>query len=84
MFIISKTIKGKEFIYSNRFSILCENEKQANVLANFMNKNNNSAIDDFKLKNNELWHVYKIDKYDAQPRYKLKTTNNKISIAEIF
>ena len=84
MFIISKTIKGQEYLYSNKYSILCENEKQARELASFLNKNNNSTINDFKLKDNEIWHVYKIDKYDNVPRYKLKNTKGKISIVENY
>lgn len=84
MFIISKTIKGKEYLYSNKYSILCKNEKQAQQLASFLNNNNNDTIGDFKLKDNELYHVYEIDNYDTQPRYKLKSTKNKISIVENY
>lgn len=82
MFIISKTIKGQEFLYSNKYSILCKSKDQANRLASFLNKNNNSTINDFKLKDNEIWYTYEIDKYDNMPRYKLKCTKNKISIVE--
>ena len=84
MYIISKTIKGQEYIYSNKYSILCKNEKQASILANHLNNNNNDTIGDFKLKDNETWHVYKIDKYDTTPRYKLSVTSNKISIKENY
>ncbi len=84
MFIISKTIKGQEYLYSNKYSILCKNEKQAQQLASFLNNNNNSTIGDFKLKDNELYFVYEIDNYDTQPRYKLKSTKNKISIVENY
>lgn len=84
MFIISKTIKGKEYLYSNKHSILCKNEKQAQQLASFLNNNNNDTIGDFKLKDNELYYVYEIDNYDTQPRYKLKSTKNKISIVENY
>lgn len=82
MFIISKTIKGKEFVYSKNYTILCKNEKQARVLAKHLNEHNDSAIGDFKLKENELWFVYEIDKYDTTPRYRLKVTKNKISIVD--
>ena len=82
MFIVSKTIKGKEFIYNNSYSILCKNEEQANKLARFLNENNDTTSNDFKLKDNEIWHTYKIDRYDTRPRYELKTTKNKISIIE--
>ena len=84
MFIISKTIKGKEYLYSNKYSILCKNEKQAQQLASFLNNNNNDTIGEFKLKDNELYYVYEIDNYDTQPRYKLKSTKNKISIVENY
>ncbi len=82
MFIISKTLKGKEYVYSTKHSILCKNEEQARKLASFMNEHNESATNDFKLKDNETWYAYKIDKYDTAPRYKLITTNRKISIKE--
>lgn len=84
MFIVSKTIKGKEYLYSNKHSILCKNKKQAQQLASFLNNNNNDTIGDFKLKDNELYYVYEIDNYDTQPRYKLKNTKNKISIVENY
>lgn len=82
MYIISKTQKGKEYLYSTQHSILCKNEKQARVLADFMNNNNENAIGNFKLKEGEHWWVYEIDKYDTPPRYELKTTKGKISIKE--
>lgn len=84
MFIISKTIKGKEFIYSNKYSILCKSQKQAQAqaLARFLNEHNDTALNDFKLKDNELWYVYEIDKYDTAPRYKISQTKGKISIKE--
>lgn len=84
MFIVSKTIKGKEFVYSGNHSILCEDEKQAQKLAHFMNNHNDTALDIFKLKDDEIWHVYEIDKYDTPARYKLKNTKSKISIAENY
>lgn len=84
MFIISKTIKGQEYVYSNKYSVLCSTKKQAVTLAEFMNKNNDTALGDFKLKDNELWHVYQIDKYDTPARYRLKCTKNKISIVENY
>ena len=80
MIIISKTIKGKEFMYSNKYSILCNNQKQAQALAKFLNEHNDTTIDDFKLKDNELWYVYEIDNYDTIPRYKISQTKGKISI----
>ncbi len=84
MYIISKTIKGKEFVYSNKYSILCKNEKQAQALAKFLNEHNDTTTENFKLKDNEIWHTYEIDKYDTEPRYKIKETKGKISIRENY
>ena len=82
MYIISKTIKGKEFVYSTKYSILCSSKKQAEKLADFMNTHNDTTQGDFKLKDGQAWHVYSIDKYDTPPRYKLSNTHGKISIKE--
>lgn len=81
MFIVAKTIKGKEFIYSNNYSILCKNEIQAKKLAKHLNENNDSAVENWKLKENELWFVYEIDNYSAIPTYRLRNTKNSIKIA---
>ena len=83
MNIISKTIKGKEFSYSKKFMILCNSEKQAKTLAKHLNDNNDNTIGIFKLKDNEVWCDYIIDKYDSEPAYRVKTTKNKISIVEL-
>lgn len=83
MFIISKTIKGNEYLYSKKHSILCRSKVQAEKLANFLNTHNDTALDTFKLKNNEIWYTYQIDDFDAPPRYKLKTTKNAIKIVSI-
>jgi hypothetical protein len=83
MFIISKTIKGKEFMYSKNCMIKCESKKQANFLCECMNVNNSSLNDDFKLKENELYYVYSIDKYDTQPNYRISIRKNKFYIVEI-
>ena len=80
MFIVAKTIKGKEFIYSNNFSILCKNETEAKKLAEHLNNNNESANEKWKLKDNEIWYVYEIDNYSAIPTFKLKSTKNSIKI----
>lgn len=82
MFIVAKTIKEKEFVYDNNYSIKCKNESQASKLAKHLNNNNDTAIGKFKLKDNEIWWVYEIDMYDSIPHYKLKTTKNKISLVE--
>lgn len=84
MFIISKTIEGKEFIYSSKFSILCKSKKQAEELAKFLNEHNDTANGDFKLKDNELWYVYQIDKYDTPPKYRLSQTKKYISVKENY
>lgn len=84
MFIISKTIKGKEYIYSTKYTILCKDKKQADKLANFLNDNNDNSLGDFKLKDNEKWYTYEIYDYDMPPRYILSTTKNKITIKEYF
>lgn len=82
MYIISKTIKGQEYLYSNRYSILCHSKTEAEMLAEHLNKNNNETMEGFRLKDNEIWYVYKIDKYDTPPYYKLVNTKGKISIRE--
>lgn len=80
MFIISKAIKGKEFLYSNYFTILCKNESQAQKLAEHLNSHNESCTEKFRLKENEIWFVYEIDKYDNKPNFKLSVTKDKILI----
>lgn len=84
MYIISKTIKGKEYIYSNKHSILCRSREEALKLSSFLNKNNNDTIGDFKLKEDEYYKLYEIDEYDPIPRYKLKSTKNKITLVENY
>lgn len=84
MFIISKTTKGQEYLYSNKYSVLCRSEIQARVLAEHLNKYKHTLLGDFKLKDNELYYVYEIDQYDTPPRYKLKSTKNKITIVENY
>lgn len=79
-FIIAKTLKGKEFMYSNNYSILCGSKKECEILARHLNNNNDSAINDFKLKDNEIWYVYEIDNYSSTPKYKLINTKGKISV----
>lgn len=83
MYIVAKTIKGKEYIYNNNYSILCSSKNIANKLCKHLIDNNKSAINEWQLKDNETWFVYQIDKYDKQPRYKLTSTKNKITIKEI-
>ena len=82
MFIFAKSIKGKEFMYSKTYSVLCKSKKQAQQIADFMNLHNDTATKNWKLKDNEIWWVYKIDKYDNVPLYKIKQTQGKIVIVE--
>ena len=79
-FIVAKTTRGNEFIHSREYSILCRSEKQARELSNHLNQNNEKNINGWKLKENEIYHVYQIDNSDFQPIYKLKQTKNKISL----
>lgn len=58
MKIAAKTIKGKEFIYSSR-SAHKVNGKNAEAIVSGLNQCG------YMLKDNEKWHLYNIDKYDA-------------------
>lgn len=80
IFIVAKTTRGNEFIHSREYSILCKNEKQARELSIHLNQNNEKNINGWKLKENEIYHVYQIDNFDFQPMYKLKNVKNKISL----
>ncbi len=80
MHIISKTIKGKEFVYSKSFMIACNSEEQAIALAKHLNEKDDQTVGIFKIQYGEVWHHYEIDKYDSVPAYKLVSFKNKISI----
>lgn len=80
MFIISKSIKGKEYLHSNYFTILCKDKNQAEQLAEHLNNNNELSNEQFRLQANEIWFVYEIDKYDNKPTFKLLVRKNKISV----
>jgi len=80
MFIIAKTLKGREYLYSTKQSILCTNEQQARILAEHLNNNNDTTSELFKLKDGEVWFLYNIDQYDTPPAYKLVRTKGKISV----
>lgn len=69
MFIVAKTIKGKEYMYSHKTSILCKSEKQANELSDYLNSHNVMLNELFKLNSNEIWFVYEIDNYTSTPAY---------------
>jgi hypothetical protein len=80
MIIIAKTQNGREYLYSNKTAVLCKSNEQAQALADFLNEHNATAQGNFKLKDGEKWHTYEIDKYSAQPPYKVKTTRGKIAV----
>jgi hypothetical protein len=82
MWIVAKTIKNHEYMYSKSYSILCESKKQAEKLAEHLIMNNEKSVGSWKLNENETWFVYEIDKYDSIPPYKLKSTKGKISVVE--
>ena len=83
MFIIAKTTKGKEYLYDIQQAIACKSKNQAETMAKHLTENNATAIGEFKLNAGEIWFAYEIDKYSNQPRYKFKTTKEKISITLI-
>lgn len=81
LYITSKSIKGKEFIYSMKYSILCKNKEQADKLTKHLNEHNDTAIGEFKLKNNEVWYTHEVGDYEKNYiPFKLKSTKNKITI----
>ena len=71
--------KGKEFFYKKSTVIICNSEKQASILCNHLNKNNNTACNGFKCSDTETWHVFS----DLEAIYKVKTTKGKISLTAI-
>ena len=72
--IISKAVKGQEFLYSKSFMMLCKNKKEADLIAQHLNENNEFTMGMFKLKEGETWHTYEIDDYDSVPQYKISQT----------
>lgn len=83
MFIFAKSIKGKEFMYSKKHSVLCKSKKQAEQLADFMNSHNDKAKNDWKLKDNEIWWVYEIGNFELETiPYKIKKVKDNIVIAK--
>lgn len=71
--------KGKEFFYKRNTVIKCNSNKQAIALSDHLNKNNDTACNGFKCKDNETWHIFS----DLEAVYKIKTTKGKISIVTI-
>lgn len=81
MYIISKSIKGQEYLYSKRFMIECKDEKQSIRIAKHLNENNEKSIGDWKLKDNETWFSHFRDQYDGiEPQYKIVETKNSIKV----
>lgn len=81
IYFISKAVKGKEFLYSKKFTILCKTKKQAKQLADYLNENDKTTLGDWKLKDGETWHPYEDgDWYKDYILYKLKSTRGKIAI----
>ena len=81
LYITSKSIKEHEYIFSMNYAILCKNKEQADKLTDFLNKHNNTAIGEFKLKNNEVWYTHEVGDYEINYiPFKLKSTKNKITI----
>lgn len=66
-YCIAKSCKGKEFLYAKDTVILCRSKKQAELIAEFLNLNNNTSTGGFKLNENEIWHLHK----DIEPCYKV-------------
>ena len=58
MKIIAKTRTGSEYLYDPRTAHAVSNRS-----AEFIKSVVNTV--EYKLKENEIWHVYDIDKYDA-------------------
>lgn len=58
MKIIAIAMKGQEYMYSLR-SVHRVSEKYAKGICDCLNRNN------FRLKENEVWHIHDVDKYDS-------------------
>jgi hypothetical protein len=81
LYITSKSIKGKEFIYSMQYSILCKNKEQADKLTKHLNNNDKTASEKFKLKDNEVWFTHEVGDYEKNYiPFRLKSTKNKITL----
>lgn len=57
MFIVAKTNKGTEYLY-DVLSSHKVSKAAKNIICNSLNDNK------YNIKNNEIWHIYEIDKYD--------------------
>lgn len=62
MKVLAKAIKGQEFFYSAR-SARKVSERSAKVILDIVNEYR------FQLKENEVWHIYDVDQYDAAYDY---------------
>ncbi len=79
MAFISKSPKGKEFLFSRQYTIACKTRKQAEQLANYLNENDKNSIGNWKLNDNETWSVHD-DMYGIEPLFKVRRKNGNISI----
>ena len=57
MFVLAKTIKGKEFIYSVS-SARKVSKASKDIICKIANENK------YLLNDNECWHIYDVDSYD--------------------
>lgn len=79
MYCIAISAKGYEYMYKRESAIKCSSKKQAIVLRDFLNKHNDTATNNFKCKDNQIWHIYE----DIEPYYKIKNTKGKIIVTTI-
>lgn len=85
MVIIAKAQKGQEYMYKMSSMIKCRGRAQAERVASFLTKHNDRVENtDLRLGDNELWHMYTIDKYSPQPHYSTKTKKGQLVITRIM
>ncbi len=58
MKVIAISVKGHEFLYSLN-SVHRVSDKNAKRICDCLNRNS------FRLKENEVWHIHDVDKYDS-------------------
>ena len=76
---IAMAVNGKEFLYNPLTVIKCRSGKQAQEIADFLNKNNDSSSKDFRLKDGQVWHCFE----DLEPFYRIRSTKGKISVVRL-
>ena len=85
MVIIAKAPKGREYMYKISSMIKCRGRAQAEMVARYLTENNESVnTNDFRLGENEVWHIYTIDSYDHQPIYTTRTIKGNLVITRII